>query len=341
MRVIVDAFGGDNAPLEIIKGAALAVAEYGYTVVLTGSEAEIRRVAAENAISLDGMEIVDAPDVISMEDEPRSILKDHKNCSMAEGLRLLANGGGDAFVTAGSTGALIMGATFFVKRIKGVSRAALAPLMPSDKGAFMLVDSGANVECRPEMLLQFAQMGSIYMTNVLGGGKPATVGLVNVGTEDCKGGDLQHEAFKLLKDSGLNFVGNIEARQIPFGAADVVVADGFTGNVILKLMEGVADVFMGNIKQVFLANLKTKLAALAVKPQLRAFKKKMDTSEYGGAPLLGVAKPVIKTHGNSKAAAVKNAIRVAADFSKAGVIEQIAQAVRPSAEAADESTAAE
>ncbi len=341
MRVIVDAFGGDNAPLEIIKGAALAVAEYGYTVVLTGSEAEIRRVAAENAISLDGMEIVDAPDVISMEDEPRSILKDHKNCSMAEGLRLLANGGGDAFVTAGSTGALIMGATFFVKRIKGVSRAALAPLMPSDKGAFMLVDSGANVECRPEMLLQFAQMGSIYMTNVLGGGKPATVGLVNVGTEDCKGGDLQHEAFKLLKDSGLNFVGNIEARQIPFGAADVVVADGFTGNVILKLMEGVADAFMGNIKQVFLANLKTKLAALAVKPQLRAFKKKMDTSEYGGAPLLGVAKPVIKTHGNSKAAAVKNAIRVAADFSKAGVIEQIAQAVRPSAEAADESTAAE
>ena len=185
MRVIVDAFGGDNAPLEIIKGAALAVAEYGYTVVLTGSEAEIRRVAAESAISLDGMEIVDAPDVISMEDEPRSILKDHKNCSMAEGLRLLANGGGDAFVTAGSTGALIMGATFFVKRIKGVSRAALAPLMPSDKGAFMLVDSGANVECRPEMLLQFAQMGSIYMTNVLGGGKPATVGLVNVGTEDC------------------------------------------------------------------------------------------------------------------------------------------------------------
>ena len=341
MRVIVDAFGGDNAPLEIIKGAALAVAEYGYTVVLTGSEAEIRRVAAENAISLDGMEIVDAPDVISMEVEPRSILKDHKNCSMAEGLRLLANGGGDAFVTAGSTGALIMGATFFVKRIKGVSRAALAPLMPSDKGAFMLVDSGANVECRPEMLLQFAQMGSIYMTNVLGGGKPATVGLVNVGTEDCKGGDLQHEAFKLLKDSGLNFVGNIEARQIPFGAADVVVADGFTGNVILKLMEGVADAFMGNIKQVFLANLKTKLAALAVKPQLRAFKKKMDTSEYGGAPLLGVAKPVIKTHGNSKAAAVKNAIRVAADFSKAGVIEQIAQAVRPSAEAADESTAAE
>ncbi len=341
MRVIVDAFGGDNAPLEIIKGAALAVAEYGYTVVLTGSEAEIRRVAAENAISLDGMEIVDAPDVISMEDEPRSILKDHKNCSMAEGLRLLASGGGDAFVTAGSTGALIMGATFFVKRIKGVSRAALAPLMPSDKGAFMLVDSGANVECRPEMLLQFAQMGSIYMTNVLGGGKPATVGLVNVGTEDCKGGDLQHEAFKLLKDSDLNFVGNIEARQIPFGAADVVVADGFTGNVILKLMEGVADAFMGNIKQVFLANLKTKLAALAVKPQLRAFKKKMDTSEYGGAPLLGVAKPVIKTHGNSKAAAVKNAIRVAADFSKAGVIEQIAQAVRPSAEAADESTAAE
>ena len=329
MRVIVDAFGGDNAPLEIIKGAAEAAAEYKVEISLAGREAEIRRVAGENGISLEGIAIVDAPDVIGMEDEPKSILREHKNCSMAEGLRRLAAGEGDAFVSAGSTGALIMGATFLVKRIKGVSRAALAPLMPGDKGPCMLIDSGANVECRPEMLLQFAHMGSIYMSSVLGDGKPARVGLVNVGTEDTKGGELQHEAFALLRESGLNFVGNIEARDIPANAADVVVADGFTGNVILKMMEGTADVIMRNVKGIFLTNLRTKIAALLVKPYLKDFKKKMDTSEYGGAPLLGVSKPVIKTHGNSKAPAVKNAIRVAAEFAGKGVIEQIAAAVKP------------
>lgn len=327
MRVIVDAFGGDNAPLEIIRGAAQAAAEYGVDIILTGGESEIRRVAAEDGIDLNGITIVDAPDVISMEDEPRSILKEHKDCSMAEGLRRLAKGEGDAFVSAGSTGALIMGGTFFVKRIKGVSRAALAPLMPGDNGPFMLLDAGANVDARPEMLLQFAHMGSIYMTNVLGGGKPATVGLVNVGTEDTKGGELQHQAFALIKKSGLNFIGNIEARDIPAGVADVVVADGFTGNVILKLTEGVADTLMRNIKGIFMTNAVTKIAALMVKPYLRGLKKKMDTSEYGGAPLLGLTKPVIKTHGNAKAASVKNAIRVAAEFAKKGVIEQISAAV--------------
>ena len=327
MRVIVDAFGGDNAPLEIIRGAAQAAAEYGVDIILTGGESEIRRVAAEDGIDLNGITIVDAPDVISMEDEPRSILKEHKDCSMAEGLRRLAKGEGDAFVSAGSTGALIMGGTFLVKRIKGVSRAALAPLMPGDTGPFMLLDAGANVDARPEMLLQFAHMGSIYMTNVLGGGKPATVGLVNVGTEDTKGGELQHQAFALIKKSGLNFIGNIEARDIPAGVADVVVADGFTGNVILKLTEGVADTLMRNIKGIFMTNAVTKIAALMVKPYLRGLKKKMDTSEYGGAPLLGLTKPVIKTHGNAKAASVKNAIRVAAEFAKKGVIEQIAAAV--------------
>lgn len=326
MRVIVDAFGGDNAPLEIIKGAAMAVAEYGHEILLTGDEQIIRQVAADNGISLEKMEILHAPDVIQMEDEPRSILKEHKDCSMAEGLRQLAAGNGDAFVSAGSTGAMIMGATFIVKRIKGVSRAALAPLMPSNEGPFMLLDSGANADCRPEMLLQFAHMGSLYMEAVMD--RPVTVGLVNIGTEDCKGGALQQETFGLLKNSGLHFIGNVEARDIPFGSADVLVADGFTGNVVLKLMEGVTDALMQNIKDIFMTNLKTKLAAVAVKPQLGAFKKKMDTSEYGGAPLLGVSRPVIKTHGNSKAAAVKHAIRVAATFAGAGVIEKIAAAVQ-------------
>lgn len=331
MRVIVDAFGGDNAPLEILKGAVLAIEEYGKNglqISLVGREAEIRRVAEENKIAIDGMTIVNADDVISMEDEPRSILKEHKNCSMAEGMRRLAAGEGDAFVTAGSTGALIMGSTFIVKRIKGVSRAALAPIVPGDKGPFMLMDAGATVDCRPEMLLQFAHMGSIYMTHVLGDGKPATVGLVNVGTEDTKGGDFQHAAFQLLKNSDLNFIGNIEAREIPYKAADVVVTDGFTGNVILKLMEGVFDSVFKNIKGIFMTNTRTKLAALIVKPYLKVFKKKMDTSEYGGAPLLGIAKPVIKAHGNSKAPAIKSAIRVAAQFAQKGVIDQIAEAVK-------------
>jgi glycerol-3-phosphate acyltransferase PlsX len=327
VKVIVDAFGGDNAPLEILRGAAQAVAEYDVSVVLTGDEQTIRRVAAEDGISLEKMEIIDAPDVISMDDEPRSILKEHKNCSMAEGLRQLGAGNGDAFVTAGSTGAMIMGATFLVKRIKGVSRAALAPLMPSNKGPFMLIDSGANAECRPEMLLQFAHMGSLYMEQLLG--RRPTVGLINIGTEDHKGGSLQQEAFALLKDSGLDFIGNVEARDIPFGAADVLVADGFTGNVVLKLMEGTTDALLKNVKAIFMSNPVTKLAGAMVKPKLGDFKKKMDTSEYGGAPLLGVSKPVIKTHGNSKAPAVKHAIRVAAEFANAGVIEKIAAAVRP------------
>lgn len=338
MRIIVDAFGGDNAPLEIIKGAAMAVQEYGYSVLLAGREEEIRRVAGENGISLEGMEIAHAPDVISMDDEPRSILKEHKDCSMAEALRRLAAGEGDAMVSAGSTGALIMGSTFLVKRIKGVSRAALAALVPSDKGPFMLIDSGANVEVRPEMLLQFGQMGSIYMTKVMKSGTPATVGLLNVGTEDHKGGELQHEAFALLKASGIHFIGNVEARDVPMGAVDVLVADGFSGNVLLKTMEGTADMIMHNVKGMFLANLKTKLGALLIKSQIGVLKKKLSTAEYGGAPLLGVAKPVIKTHGNSKAEAVKNAMRVAAQFASAGVIEDITAAVqanRAGADAAD------
>lgn len=337
MKVIVDAFGGDNAPLEIIRGAALAAEEYGHSILLAGDEKQIRRVAADDGISLTKMDIIHAPDVIRMEDEPRSILKEHKDCSMAEGLRQLAAGNGDAFVTAGSTGAMIMGATFIVKRIKGVSRAALAPLLPSDKGPFMLIDSGANADCRPEMLLQFAQMGGLYMENLMGRRSldDVTVGLINIGTEDCKGGTLQHEAFALLKDSGLHFVGNVEARDIPFGTADVLVADGFTGNVVLKMMEGVTDALMKNIKGIFMTNAKTKLAALLIKSQLGVLKKKMDTSEYGGAPLLGVSKPVIKTHGNSKAPAVKHAIRVAAAFAQAGITDKIAQAVRDNQEKAE------
>ncbi len=337
MRVIVDAYGGDNAPLEIVKGAVQARDAYGVEIVLTGNEEEIRRIAAEENLSLDGVEIVHTTDVIGMNDIPKTILREHKECSMAVGLRLLAEGGGDAFVSAGSTGALLMGGTFIVKRIKGISRAALAAIMPagSREKPYMLLDSGANADCRPEMLLQFAQMGSLYMTELFNNGEPATVGLLNVGTEEHKGGELQHETYALLKGSGLNFVGNVEARDVPGGVADVVVADGFSGNVLLKSIEGSVNMVLGFIKQLFHTNLITKLSGLMVKPYLNGLKKKMSTAEYGGAPLLGVAKPIIKAHGNSKALAIQNAVRVAAEFAQAGVIEKISAQLQKGETTAD------
>lgn len=327
MRIIVDAYGGDHAPFEIVKGAVDARVEYGCELVLTGNEAEIRALAEQNQWSLDGIEIVNATDVISMNDIPKSILREHKECSMAVGLRLLAEGGGDAFVSAGSTGALIMGATFLVKRIKGISRPALAAIIPSAKKPIMLVDSGANVDCRPEMLMQFAQMGSIYMTEVMNQGERATVGLLNVGTEEHKGGELQHGTYALLQESDLNFVGNTEARDVPGGVADVIVTDGFSGNVLLKSMEGTVDMLLGFMKDIFYATPITKLGALTMKSRLGGLKKKLSTAEYGGAPLLGVSRPVIKAHGNSKAYAVKNAIRLAAECVDKDVVGKISAAI--------------
>ena len=328
MRIILDGMGGDHAPASVVEGAILAMKEMEHEIVIVGQQELIEAELKKHKYDRSRLSVADAREVITNDEAPVRAVRTKKDSSIVRGINMVKDGEGDIFISAGSTGALIMGSTFLVKRIKGISRAALAPLMPSDKGPFMLLDAGANADCRPEMLQQFAYMGSIYMTKVMGGGKPATVGLLNVGTEDCKGGELQHETFALLKDSTVNFIGNVEARDLPAGVADVVVADGFTGNVALKMMEGVADMLMKNIKGVFMTNLATKLAALVIKPHLGAFKKKMSTSEYGGAPLLGIAKPVIKAHGNSNAAAIKNAIRVAAEFAKAGVIEDIAAAVK-------------
>lgn len=327
MKIIVDGFGGDNAPLEVLRGCAEAVETYGHEIVVTGDEQVLRSLAAENEISLDHIEIVHTTDVITMEDHPKSILREHKECSMAVGLRLLSEGAADAMVSAGSTGALLMGATFIVKRIKGVSRPALAPIMPSDNEPFMLIDSGANVDCRPEMLLQFARMGSIYMSRMFPREGGARVGLLNVGTEDTKGGELQLATFPLLKESGLNFIGNVEARDVPAGVADVVVADGFSGNVLLKSMEGTIDMLLKNMKNAFMSTLRTKIGAALVLPGLRQLKKKLSTAEYGGAVLLGVNKPVVKAHGNSKAHGIASAIRVAAEFAASGAIEEIAETV--------------
>ncbi|MBE6759860.1 MAG: phosphate acyltransferase PlsX [Ruminococcaceae bacterium] len=327
MRIIVDAFGGDNAPLEIIKGCELAVKAHDVDILLVGKEETIRKVAAENKISLDRMEILDAPDVIAMEDHPNLIRTEKKNCSLAVAMRALAEGKGDGFVGAGNTGATLFGATTIVGRIKGVKRPALAPVMPKMEGKFILCDSGANADCRPEMLVQFGKMASIYAERVLGVNNPR-VGLANVGTEDTKGDALRTETFPLMKESGLNFIGNIEARDIPYDACDVVVADGFTGNVILKLYEGVAGALIKKIKGVLTASGKNKIAALMIKKDMKKMAKQLDHNEQGGAPFLGVVKPVFKAHGSSQAKTVSNAIGQVKAFVTAGVIEAIAESVK-------------
>lgn len=322
MKIIVDGFGGDNAPLEVIKGSRMAVDEYGVEIIMTGREDEIKKVAKEEGISLEGISILQADEVITMEDKPRDVIRAKGNCSMAVGLKALRDGTGDAFVSAGSTGALVMGTNYFVKSIEGIKRMALAPIMPSQKGCYMLIDGGGNLECRPDMLLHFGVMASVYMNKILHVDSPR-VGLVNVGTEETKGTQLQHDAFKLLKTSPCNFIGNIECRDIPLGVCDVAVADGFTGNVILKLTEGVGLAFAQNFKNILTRNIITKLAALTLSKGLREFKKSIDYTEYGGAPLMGSSRPVIKAHGSSNAKAFKNAIRQAIAFVNEGVIDEI------------------
>ena len=325
MKIIIDAFGGDNAPLEIIKGCRMAADELGVEILLTGSEEKIRACARENNISLDGMEILDCADVLTMEDDP-SAIRTRKDTSMAVGLRALAEGKGDAFASAGNSGALVVGATLFVRRIKGIRRAAFGQVIPTGTGCSMVLDIGANVECRPSDMVQFGMMGSAYLEKVMGIKNP-TVGLANVGTEDHKGGPFQHEAFALLKDSGLNFIGNIEGRDLPEGRVDVVVCDGFTGNIMLKVYEGVAMVLMDKIKGVLTKGLKNKLAAAMVYGDMKAMKKEFDYNEYGGAPVLGTNKPVFKIHGSAKAKTVCSAIRLLKNYVGENVVEDLKTAV--------------
>ncbi len=326
MRIIVDGFGGDNAPLAVLQGCALARKEYGVDITVTGDEETLKKTAAGNGIDLTGIDLVHAPSVIPVEAEPKTIMTEYADSSMAKGFQLLAAGDGDAFVCAGSTGAMVVGASLIVKRIKGIKRASLAPILPAEKGCYILMDAGANLECRPEMLVQFGIMGSIYMEKVMGVKSPR-VALVNVGAEETKGTELQLEAYRLLSgNKAVNFTGNIEPRYIPRGDADVVVADGFTGNVVLKLTEGMGKLLSHGLKDIFMSGISGKLAALLCMKRIRAFKQSMDYTEYGGAPLLGTARPVIKAHGSSDPKAFKNAIRQARDFAERDVIGQIASA---------------
>ena len=327
MKIIVDAMGGDHAPQEIVKGALRARRELDVEILLVGKEESIRQVLQEeNAQDLSGVEIVDAREVVTMEDDPSTATRRKKDSSMAVGLTLLRDGRGDAMVSAGSTGALLTGATLTVKRIKGIRRAAMAPVLPAGKHGVMLIDCGANVECTAEYLLQFAFMGSFYAKRLMSCEEPR-IGLLNVGTEDTKGGILQHQTFELLKqarqEGRINFVGNVEGTGVFDGSVDVVVTDGFTGNVLLKGTEGVIKYMMKSLKGVFYKNTANKLAALVLKKDLGAMKKSMDVNEVGGTALVGISKPVIKAHGSSNADSFFAAIRQAVAFANAGIIEEI------------------
>lgn len=326
MNVVLDAFGGDNAPLEIIKGAIDAKKDFNVDITLVGHEEKIKQCAKDNSLDISALKIKHAPDVIEICEEATEVIKSKSNSSMAVGLKMVADGEGDVFVSAGSTAALVVGATFIVKRIRGIKRAALATVLPTASNPTMLLDCGANSECRPEMLLQFGVMGSIYMNKVMGVNNPS-VALANIGAEETKGRELELATYALLKKAPLNFAGNIEAREIPKGNCSVVVADGFSGNLLLKLYEGMGKFFSTELKGMLTNGFASKIGALFLLKKIKAFRKKMDYSEYGGAPLLGTAKPVIKAHGSSNAKAVYNAIRQAKNFCDGKVIDEVTKAL--------------
>ena len=317
MKIIVDAMGGDHAPQAPVMGALAAVKDFGAQVVLVGRGEEILKVMTDHNINdlPQGVEIAHAGDVVDMHDDPARVIHKRKDSSMVVGLKMLADGQGDAFISAGSTGALLTGATLLVKRVKGIRRAAMGPAMPNKAGGkTVILDCGANAECTPEFLLQFGVVGSLYAKKQFGVENPK-VGLLNIGTEDSKGTPLQKEAYALLKDAGekglLNFVGNVEARDVPLGAVDVVVCDGFAGNVLLKSIEGTA-MFMGSlIKKMFKKNLLSKLGALCCMSGIKSLTKLLDYREIGGTQFLGIRKPVIKAHGSSDERAFYNAVHQA------------------------------
>ena len=322
MRILVDAMSGDNAPLEILKGASLAKKEYkDHTIVLVGDENVISDVAVTNDIDLDGIEIVNSTSVITMEDSPLCVVRDKKDSSMSIGCKTLANGDVDAFVSAGNTGALVTGATIIVKRIVGINRAAIASVLPLSNPV-LLMDSGANLTVTSDNICQFAFMGAKYMEKIYEIDRPR-VGQLNNGTEYNKGNALQIESYQMLSESGLNFVGNVEGKEIPFDVCDVLVSDGFTGNIFLKTIEGMGKFMLKTLKGVFYTNLATKVSALTMKDKIKDMKQKFDASEHGGAPILGISKPVIKAHGSSDANAIKNAVRQAIYFVETGINDDI------------------
>ena len=333
MKIILDAMGGDNAPEAPVLGAIEAAKTWGTQITLVGRGEAILEVMKKHGIDNlpEGMEIANADDVVDMHDDPANVVRKRKNSSMIVGLRMLSEGMGDAFISAGSTGALLSGATLVVKRVRGIRRAAMSPAVPNKAGGrTVIVDCGANAECTPEFLLQFGMVGSIYAKKVMGIENPK-VGLLNIGTEDTKGTQLQKDTYALLTDAHeqgiLNFVGNVEGRDVPLGTVDVVVCDGFSGNVLLKSIEGTA-MFMGSLmSKMFKKNVLSKLAAALVMKDIKAFKKLMDYREIGGTQFLGIKKPVIKAHGSSDALAFRNAVRQAVTAAENDINAELEQAL--------------
>ena len=322
MRIAVDVMSGDNAPLELIKGAIEAADTFEADITVVGDENIISDIAVKNELNISKLTIVNAPSVITMEDKPMCVVREKKDSSMSVGLRMVANGEADAFVSAGNTGALITGATLIVKRILGINRPAIASVLPL-ANPVLLMDSGANLTVTSDNIMQFAFMGAKYMEKIYSLDRPR-VGQLNNGTEYNKGNALQVEAYQLLSESGLNFVGNVESKAVPFGVCDVLVCDGYTGNILLKSIEGMSKFMMSILKDLLTTNLATQLSSLTMKEKLRDIKQRFDASEHGGAPILGISKPVIKAHGSSDANAIKNAVRQAIYFVETGINSDIA-----------------
>ena len=330
MKIIVDAMGGDLAPLAPVKGALMAHEKYGADIILAGRTEEILR-ALQQCGCKDlpaGVEIVNAEEVVEICDDPATAFKRKKDSSLTVGLTMLRDGRADGFVCAGSTGALLAGATLVVKRIRGLRRAALAPVIPTAKGRAVLIDCGANAECTVEYLLQFAYLGSYYAQKVLGVAAPR-VALLNIGAEESKGDELRREAYQKLKEAGaagyLNFTGNIEAKEAMLGECDVIVADGYSGNIMLKSIEGTGKLLSIKLKEMLMHSTGTKLAALLLRSRLGDFKKMLDANEVGGTALLGISKPVIKAHGSASELGFCNAVRQAMEVAQSGIIGDIEQ----------------
>jgi len=326
MDIVLDVMGGDNAPGEIVKGAVEATKKYKSKLILVGNKPQIEEALKQNNADARILDIVHTETAITMEDDPLVVVRSKKDSSMSKGLHLLKEGA-DAFVSAGNTGALHVGSSLIVRTIKGVQRSGIATILPFER-PILLMDSGANINVTADYLVQWAIMGSIYMKNVMGVDKPE-VGLLNNGTEEHKGTQIQIDAFqKLRENEGINFIGNVEGKMIPFNPCDVLVTDGFTGNITLKLTEGMAKFMFGLLKDIFTQNMMTKMSFLVMKDQLRGLKKQFDASTYGGAPLLGLQKAVIKAHGSSDARAICNAVHQAEMYLETGVTEQIAEVMK-------------
>lgn len=328
-KVVLDAMGGDNAPKEMVKGAVEAVSkEAGLKVILVGREEEITSELSSYNYNKEQIEVVNATEVIETAEPPVNAIRRKKDSSIVVGMKMVKKGEADAFVSAGSSGAILVGGQTIVGRLKGVERPPLAPLIPTEKGVSLLIDCGANVDARPSHLVQFAKMGSIYMEHIVGIKNPK-VAIVNIGAEEEKGNALVKETFPLLKETkGINFTGSIEAREIPHGQADVIVCEAFTGNVILKLTEGLASTLVGKIKEGMMSTLRSKIGALLVKPALKATLKEFDASEYGGAPLLGLNGLVVKTHGSAKAKEVSNTLIQCVTFKNQKINEKIKECIQ-------------